>query len=266
MSGDSVLRIVSVFPELLGTYGDGGNALVLEKRLAWRDLPVETVRVALGQPVPEQGDLYVIGGGEDSAQMEALAELRRGNALQNACARGVPVFAVCAGFQILGTSLSDRDGVVHPGLCLVDVDTRFRTVRAVGEVVAQPSGELGLPELLGFENHGGGTWLGPDARALAGVRRGVGNGAVGAGAPADGVSRGGAPDQTAAEGALQGSVVATYLHGPVLARNPGLADLLLTRASGQQLADLPAPQVDRAREHMLDRLGQPISRPSRAGR
>ncbi|MBC7639572.1 MAG: glutamine amidotransferase [Rhodoferax sp.] len=236
----NVLRIAVVYPELLGTYGDGGNALVLERRLAWRGMDVEMVEVLLGTPVPEQCDLYVIGGGEDSAQLQALAELRRGTGLQSAIGRGAPVLAVCAGLQILGASLTDREGVVHAGLDLVDATTTRLDRRAVGEVVAVPRAELGLPTLLGFENHAGATRLGPAALPLAAVDQGVGNG--------DGEPRG--------EGLVQGSVIATYLHGPVLARNPALADLLLSRACGRTLSDLADPHEAAARAAMQSRLSR----------
>lgn len=237
----TALRIAIVFPELLGTYGDGGNALVLERRLTWRGLPVEMVQVPLGTPVPGQCDLYVIGGGEDTAQLQALADLRRGTGLQSAVARGAPVLAVCAGLQILGASLTDREGVVHAGLGLVDARTTRLARRAVGEVVARPRPELGLPMLLGFENHAGATLLGPAALPLGAVRRGTGNGDAGG-------QRG--------EGLVQGGVIATYLHGPVLARNPALADLLLSRACGHSLGPLEDVHEDAARAAMRSRLSR----------
>jgi len=239
MATTSALRVAVLFPELLGTYGDGGNALVLRQRLAWRNVPAEVVSIRLQDPVPAGCDLYVVGGGEDDAQRLALISLQRDGTLARAVADGAHVFAVCAGLQILGTSVTEPDGRTQDGLGLIDVSTRRRAHRAVGEVVATPAAELGLPLLTGFENHGGGTRLGPAARPLATVRHGVGNG----GGPGDEGGRD--------EGVLQGTVVATYLHGPVLARNPMLADLVLSRALGQQLAPLEHPQVDRLRRERL---------------
>jgi CobQ-like glutamine amidotransferase family enzyme len=220
VSGDP-LRVAVLFPELLGTYGDGGNALVLRQRMRWRGLPVEVQEVALRDPVPASCDLYVLGGGEDEAQLQALAALRASPALARAVAAGVPVFAVCAGLQLLGTSVTTRDGSAVPGLGLLDAATGRLNVRAVGEVTARPDPELALPPLAGFTNHAGSTVLGPQARPLATVLSGHGNAGPGG-----------------VEGALQGSVVATYLHGPVLARNPALADLLLARALGRALDPL----------------------------
>lgn len=232
----SRLRIAAIYPELLGTYGDGGNVVVLQRRLAWRGLESDVVDVGLGDDVPHECDLYVIGGGEDTAQAQALAGLRRSTGLRAAVERGTPVLAVCAGLQILGSTLRGADGVVLAGLGLLDVDTGRLEQRAVGDVVATPDPALGLPVLLGFENHAGSTRLGPDARPLAAVQSGVGNGG-----------------EPGAEGALQGSVVATYLHGPVLARNPALADLLLARALGTALELLDLPHHDAAREQALAR-------------
>ena len=222
----SALRIAVVFPELLGTYGDGGNVLVLQRRLAWRGLACETVPVALDSPVPADCDLYVLGGGEDSAQTAALAALRRSPGLHQALGRGAPVFAVCAGLQLLGVSVMDRDGVVTAGLGLLDAETRLGPTRLVGPVTGRPDPALGLPLMSGFANHAGRTRLGPQARPLATLTSGPGND------DADGAD-------ASREGALQGGIVASYLHGPVLARNPGLADLLLARGLGEPVEPLP---------------------------
>lgn len=154
--GESAVRIAVLFPELLGTYGDGGNVLVLQRRLAWRGLDYETVPVALAEPVPADCDLYVLGGGEDLAQAAALTALRRSSGLHRAVARGTPVFAVCAGLQLLGATLTDREGVVSAGLGLLDVDTRLGPTRLVGDVVALPDPLLTLPMLGGSPTMRGG--------------------------------------------------------------------------------------------------------------
>jgi len=208
MRDDGAVRIALVFPSLLGTYGDGGNASVLAQRLRWRGIDADVIDVAVDEPVPELADIYVLGGGEDTAQTIAVSRLGDG-VLHRAVDAGKSVFAVCAGFQILGETFLDGQGDVHPGLGLLDCRTdRLPGARAVGELLDE-STELGL--LTGYENHGGRTTLGPAAGPLAVVREGVGNGDAGA------------------DGAIQGSVVATYLHGPALARNPALADHLLRR-------------------------------------
>jgi CobQ-like glutamine amidotransferase family enzyme len=205
------LRIALVFPSLLGTYGDGGNASVLAQRLRWRDIAADIVEVAVDHALPEQADVYVLGGGEDTAQTLAVSRL---GGLARVVDRGAPVFAVCAGFQILGETFLDARGDVFAGLGLIDCRTeRLPGSRAVGELLCRPVVDGLEGPLTGYENHGGHTMLGPDAAPLARVEAGVGNG--------DGV-----------DGAVQGSVVATYLHGPALARNPGLADWILSKVAG----------------------------------
>ncbi len=230
------VAIALVFPSLLGTYGDGGNATVLAQRLRWRGIDATVVDVAIGDALPEQADVFVLGGGEDTAQTLAVAHLANG-ALARVADAGKPVFAVCAGFQILGETFLDGRGDVHPGLGLIDCTTdRLPGARAVGELLGEPL-EDGLTDLLtGYENHGGRTLLGPAARPLAAVRSGVGNGGETSVGPVD--------------GAVQGSVVATYLHGPALARNPALADWILRRVVG----DLPALDDREEQELRRERL------------
>jgi CobQ-like glutamine amidotransferase family enzyme len=217
----ALLKIVSVYPELLGTYGDGGNVVVLERRLAWRGVAVEVVTTRVRDPLPADGDLYVLGGSEDVHQLTALEALRRGPLLA-AVERGAHVLGVCAGLQLLGTAMDTADRR-YEGLGLIDLTTAPLEVRVVGEVVAEPTEVLaGLPAVTGFANHRGGTRLGPGVRALGRTVSGRGN---------DG-------EQSAPEGAVQGRVVTTYLHGPVLARNPALADWLLARVVGEELPPL----------------------------
>jgi lipid II isoglutaminyl synthase (glutamine-hydrolysing) len=236
------LAIVHVYPELLGTYGDRGNALALAHRAVGRGVPVRVVDVGIEEPLPRHGDIYLLGGGEDSAQLLAarslLADDRAHSVLD---AR--PCLAVCAGFQLLAERFDDSEGRSQPGLGLLDVACGRLADRAVGEVVTEPQELPDVPTLTGFENHRGTAVLGPQARPLGRVITGVGNG------------------DHEWEGAVQGDIVATYLHGPVLVRNPALADLLLTRVAGE----LPAYEdadVERLREERLD-AADPRRHPAR---
>jgi CobQ-like glutamine amidotransferase family enzyme len=233
----SAVRLVALYPELLGTYGDGGNVLVLEQRLRWRGIPCEVIHVPLAEEVPRDGDLYLLGGGEDEAQLAALNRLLH-SPLVAAIEAGAHLFGVCAGLQLLGTSFSTFDGTRREGLGLLDVDSDQLAHRAIGEVTAAPDPILGLPILTGFENHGGRSVLGPGTFPLARVVRGVGNGG---------------PD--AVEGAYKGRVMATYLHGPVLARNPALADLLLEQVLNTPLTPLELPAHEQLRQDRLGRAG-----------
>ncbi len=219
MSGFLRRRLVVcvVYPDLLGTYGDGGNGLILTRRAAWRGIDVELVQAPSDRPLPE-ADLYTIGGGEDGPQVRAATTLAAEGTLARRVDEGAVVLGVCAGFQLIGRSFPDASDRPQEGLGLLDLTTHKGTgVRAVGELVAVPrpdapptGGGDPLPRLTGFENHGGVTTVGPGARPLARVEHGVGNGG------GDGT-----------EGAWSGRVLGTYLHGPVLARNTALADLLL---------------------------------------
>jgi CobQ-like glutamine amidotransferase family enzyme len=219
----SAVRIALVYPDLLGTYGDGGNATVLGSRLRWRGLAVESLVVPLGTPLPAACDIYVLGGGEDAPQSLAAQELRREGTLTAAVDGGAAVLAVCAGIQVLGTQFLAGEGVIREGVGLVDADTsRALSVRAVGELVVEPDPILGLSptRLSGYENHAGRTRLGPGVTPLGTVRHGVGNGDHD-----DEASHG-------VDGYLSGRVLGTYMHGPVLARNPELADLVLSWVVG----------------------------------
>lgn len=230
---DSVVRIGLVLPDVMGTYGDGGNAVVLRQRLRMRGIAAEIVEITLDDPVPESLDLYTLGGAEDYAQRLATRHLMRYPGLQQAVSRGAPVLAICAAVQVLGRWYETSAGERVEGVGLLDVTTTPQGRRTIGELVTEPL-VPGLSELLtGFENHGGGTVLGPDARPLGRVITGAGNRA------GDGY-----------DGVVQGSVVATYMHGPALARNPELADYLLGKVVGD-LAPLELPEVDLLRRERL---------------
>jgi CobQ-like glutamine amidotransferase family enzyme len=228
---ESAVRIALVFPELLGTYGDRGNATVLAQRLQWRGHAAELVPIGLDTTVPGDCDLYVLGGGEDAPQALATDRLDA-SGFTHAADRGAVVLAICAGLQILGRTWTASDGAVRAGLGLLDCTTRPKGERQIGELVVEPTA-FDLPTLTGFENHGGITELGPNASPMGRASVGFGNGSGGV------------------EGVVSGHVVGSYLHGPSLARNPALADLLLTWVVGP-LEPLEEPLVDRLRTQRLD--------------
>jgi hypothetical protein len=247
--GTSPLTIAVVYPDLLGTYGDGGNGLVLARRASWRGIDSRLVQAESGRPLPA-ADIYLIGGGEDGPGVSAAAALRADGALGRAVDRGAVVIGVCAGFQLLGHSFPDRHDRPREGLGLLDVTTRKGTGRrAVGDLVARPTSAAPrlpsgreLPPLIGFENHSGVTAVGPGARPLATVVTGVGNG---------GGDR--------SEGAWSDRVLGTYLHGPVLARNPALADLVLgwAQSPSGELAPLDDAEESAMRDERLAATRRP---------
>ncbi|MGQ0804225.1 MAG: type 1 glutamine amidotransferase [Actinomycetota bacterium] len=228
---DSTLRVGLIYPELLGTYGDRGNAVVLVQRARWRGHDAELVEVAASEPIPDSLDLYLFGGGEDDPQSMAAAGMRAAAAnIARARDNGAAVLAVCAGFQLIGHRYDAADGHSIDGVGLIDAVTRAGSPRLIGEVVVEPNDPL--PTLTGFENHGGRTTLGAGERPLGRVRVGGGNG--------DGY-----------DGILKERLVGTYLHGPVLPRNPALADLLLSWVLGD-LAPLDSALEEKLRAHQLD--------------
>lgn len=227
------VRIGLVLPDVMGTYGDGGNAVVLRQRLALRGIPAEIIEITLADPVPDSLDIYTLGGAEDYAQRLATKHLLTHQGLQRAVSRGAPVLAICAAIQVLGQWYETAAGERVEGVSLLDVTTSPQAERTIGEVASTPLIDGLTQPLTGFENHRGGTVLGAAARPLAAVVKGAGN------RLGDGI-----------DGAVQGSVIATYLHGPCLARNPELADLLLSRVVGA-LAPLELPEVDQLRRERL---------------
>lgn len=240
----SALRIAALLPELLGTYSDRGNVTVLAQRARRRGLAVEVVPVHADAAPPLECDLYVLGGGEDLSQRFAARWLCEHPPLCATLAERATTLAVCAGMQVLGQWMRGSRGQVTAGAGILPLTTVAGRRRAVGEVVAEVVAEdAGLPGvglLTGFENHRGVTALGPGVHPLGRVVTGTGNGAG-----------------DRAEGVVTRTVVGTYLHGPVLARNPALADALLERATGLRLAPLELP--DQAAVRRL-RLGADAAR------
>ncbi|HCT80991.1 MAG TPA: glutamine amidotransferase [Micromonosporaceae bacterium] len=231
----SALQIVWVYPDLLSTYGDRGNMLILEHRAKARGIPAQTHEVHINQALPE-GDIYLMGGGEDGPQALAAQRLLADRGLHRAVDRRAVVFAVCAGYQLLGSSFFAK-GAKYAGLDLIDISSDRGPTRAVGELGGDIDPALGLPTLTGFENHGGRTHLGPGVKPLATVKVGIGN---------DGKT----------EGAWAGTVLGTYSHGPALSRNPALADLLLRWATGEEkLAEIEDSWPSRLRAERLSATG-----------
>jgi len=244
--GVSALRVVVVHPDLLGTYGDAGNGRVLATRACWRGADVELILALSGRPLPGAGDIYCLGGGEDGPELQAAEQLMA-SPLRRAVSAGAVVLAVCAGYQLIGATFPDASGKARAGLDMLDVSTvKGPGRRAVGELLGEPRPGTPFgprPALLtGFENHSGHTRLGVAATALAAVRHGVGNG--------DGT-----------EGAWSGNVFGSYLHGPVLARNPAFADLLLSLATGGGAVPLDDDEEQALRAERLAALkGGPLRR------
>ena len=209
-----MLEIIRIHNELLGTYGDRGNADVLNYRARLGKIKARVTDISYLDPLPSGGDIYLMGGAEDAAQLLSLTALRKGSILAKAANKGAVILAICAGFQIIGTKYVTREEETV-GLGLLDVITTPGDRRLVGDIAVQSS--LFTVPMTGFENHSSITTLGNDVEPFGKVMVGNGNGVAGL------------------DGATNNNVFGTYLHGPVLARNPEFADLLLERAVGAPL-------------------------------
>jgi lipid II isoglutaminyl synthase (glutamine-hydrolysing) len=219
------LRVLALYPDLMNIYADRGNLTVLERRCAWRGIGFELAGAGLGDEIdPDAHDLLYIGGGQDRDQAlcaEDLATVKR-DALHAAAARGAVVLAVCGGYQLLGHHYEMGEERL-PGVGLVELETvRAAGPRLIGNVAIEVElpGLDGSRVLAGFENHAGRTILDAGAEPLGRVVHGFGN---------DGVS--------GFEGCRAGRVVGTYLHGPLLPRNPWLADALLEQALARRTGE-----------------------------
>ena len=218
-----MIKIINLLPELLGTYGDQGNVATLSWRLSQRGIENQVIHASAYHSLPTDGDFYLLGGGEDDAQVAAVEFLKRESVLQRALDNGAQIFAVCAGFQLLGSSFPASGGRIIAGLGLLPIVTEPATPRSVGELLLDST--VGIGQLTGFENHAGQTKFVEKLQPLGITKRGIGNHA-----------------SEACDGAVTDQILATYMHGPALVRNPKLADYFLSRKLGE-LAPIASDSV-----------------------
>lgn len=241
MTGKRSLRIAHLYPELLNLYGDSGNILVLRKRLEWRGMEPDVYEVHVGDtPSFADVDIAFIGGGSDREQKIVCDFLLEEKAELKAFVEdGGVLGAVCGGYQLLGESYLMGEERV-PGLELVDLYTDRGEPRIIGNIAIDSP--ISPQPIVGYENHGGRTHLGPGVTPLGKVLYGRGN---------DGT--------TGEEGCLYKNVMGTYIHGPLLPKNPGVADWLLSHALERKYGDGTLEPLDDAEELaankvMYDRL------------
>jgi CobQ-like glutamine amidotransferase family enzyme len=214
-----------LYPDYLNIYADRGNIAVLARRAAWRGHELEVRSVSVGEDLqPGQHDLLYVGGGQDREQELVAQDLvRKADAVLEAVGGGSALLAVCGGYQLLGRSYRDLHGHHLPGVGLFPFDTVAGQRRMIGDVLLECELEPGQQRTLaGFENHAGRTRLDPDATPLGRVIAGFGN---------DG--------ESGFEGCRVGRAVGTYLHGPLLPRNPWFADWVLAQALAHRLGEPP---------------------------
>ena len=218
---DFVLRFAHLYPDVMNIYGDRGNVIALRYRCERRGIHFEVAEVNVGDPFdPGEVDLIMIGGGQDREQRRIAGDLvSKGESLKAAIDDGLPALVVCGGFQLFGHRYVDHEGGIIPGIGVFDLETRHpgpRADRCIGDVVLAT--EFG--EVVGFENHGGRTYLGPNLKPFGTVKRGFGNNAEDGG-----------------EGARYKNAIGTYLHGSLLPKNPAIADELILLALRRKYGD-----------------------------
>jgi len=217
------VRVGHLYPDYLNIYADRGNIAVLAQRARWRGHELEVTAIGVGERVRAgEIDLYYVGGGQDREQALVAPDFAaKGDELTEAVSAGAAVLAVCGGYQLLGRFYRERDGTELPGAGLLPIETIYGDRRMIGDVLLD-CGWAGRT-LAGFENHGGRTYLADGAEPLGRVLAGFGN---------DGTS--------GFEGCRAGRVVGTYLHGPLLPRNPWFADWVLAQAIGHRSGEPPS--------------------------
>jgi lipid II isoglutaminyl synthase (glutamine-hydrolysing) len=219
------IRVGHLYPDYLNIYADRGNIAVLERRARWRGHELDVRPISVRDEVAAgQHDLLYIGGGQDREQALVAEDLvQKADGILAAAAAGTAVLAVCGGYQLLGRSYRDVHGADLPGIGLFPLETVAGDRRMIGDVLLECELEPGVGRTLaGFENHAGRTRLDPGAEPLGRVISGFGN---------DG--------ESGYEGCRVGRAVGTYLHGPLLPRNPWFADWILAQALGQATGSEP---------------------------
>jgi CobQ-like glutamine amidotransferase family enzyme len=237
------VRIVvgHLYPDYLNIYADRGNIAVLERRAAWRGIELDYRPIGLDEAIrPGEHDLLYVGGGQDREQALVSGDIvAKAPFLEEAVARGAALLAVCGGYQLLGRFYRDRAGVELPGAGVFDLHTVAGERRMIGDVLLECELTPGEPRTVaGFENHAGRTILGATAAPLGRVLAGYGN---------DG--------ESGYEGIRRGRALGTYLHGPLLPRNPWLADWViaeaLQHAGGEPFELAPLPNELEASAHAV---------------
>jgi lipid II isoglutaminyl synthase (glutamine-hydrolysing) len=225
-----IIRVGHLYPDYLNIYADRGNIAVLARRAAWRGHELDVREIGVGDVVRQgQHDLLYVGGGQDREQALIARDLAaKGDGVLAAAADGTAVLAVCGGYQLLGRSYRDFHGADLPGVGLFPLETVAGERRMIGDVLLECELEPGVHRTLaGFENHAGRTRLDAGAEPLGRVVAGFGN---------DG--------ESGYEGCRLGRAVGTYLHGPLLPRNPWFADWILEQALAHASGAAVGPKLE----------------------
>lgn len=233
------LRILQLYSHDMNIYGDNGNVQVVVRRAKWHGYKPIFLTYNPGDEFPENIDIIIGGGGQDSGQDKVQADLLRiGPKLHELAERGVPMLMICGLYQLFGKFFRTQDGHIIHGIGVLDMETHAGSERLIGNITTE-SKQFGL--IIGYENHSGQTFLGPQVLPLGTVRKGAGNNG-----------------QDDTEGARYRNVIGTYLHGSLLPKNPHIADWLIEQAAIRKFGDFTPTVIDDrfamlARKHALKR-------------
>ena len=246
------VRLAHLYPNLMNLYGDRGNIIALRRRCEARGIGLEVTELGLGEPFDRDSfDLVFIGGGQDREQRRIAEDLLgvKGEAIREAVEADMPMLTVCGGYQLFGRSYQPAAGEELPGLGIIPMRTVHPgegSPRCIGNVEAAWEGGT----LVGFENHGGRTYLEEGARPLAHVAAGYGNNG-----------------EDGTEGAVVRNVYGTYLHGSLLPKNPGFADHMILLALRHRYGpDVTLPPLDDALERRAHEEAARVARSDAAGK
>ena len=243
------INIGWLYPDLMNTYGDRGNIIALSHRLTLRKIEPVVYKISVNEPASliSKMDIIFMGGAQDKQQEIVNTDLKKnkGEYLKDAITRGVPGLFVCGAYQFLGEYYKAADGTIIDGLGVFDLYTEnpgIKSPRCIGNIIIEAK-LFPRVKLVGFENHGGRTYLQNKKLAFANVIKGFGNNGK---------------DQT--EGIFYKNSFGTYLHGPILPKNPELSDYLIKKALERKYRKkIKFKKIDnrwenRAREFVIDRL------------
>lgn len=234
-----IIRIGHLYPDMLNLYGDRGNIIALTVRMKSRGIDVQTDAITMGKAFnADDYDILFIGGGQDFEQDVLLDDLKKGKDIEinRAIQSGTPLLAICGGYQMLGKYYKTYDGKMLEYMGALDFYTEGKEERMIGNYAYKTKEGI---EVVGFENHSGRTYLGKGIEPLGTIIKGYGNNG-----------------EDGTEGVRYKNTFGTYSHGPVLPKNPQLADLLISKAienkyGKTELSPLDDSLEDKAKEQVM---------------
>lgn len=220
-----VIRLLQLYPQDMNIYGDWGNTLTLKRRAEWHDYEVELLEYNPGDTFPDDVDLIVGGGGQDSGQSVIQDDLQKiALILKELAEADTPMLVICGLYQLFGRFFKTKDGITIPGIGIFDIETHGGPERLIGNIITE-SPDFG--QIIGYENHSGLTYLGKGVKPLGKVIRGAGNNG-----------------QDEFEGARYKNIIGSYLHGSLLPKNPQIADWLIEQAITRKFGEFTPTVID----------------------